>query len=115
MSFYLLGLKGDFSSLLISPTAAGNRSGPPGYFMNVTLQRGGREPEPEPEPEPESLLSADFTQSLFSIVKSQIKQNCWTSESDNMLMMMVMMKMQQCAWCVQVTAGQTVKVKAVPV
>ena len=28
------------------------------YLMNVTLQRGDREPEPEPE----SLLSADFTQ-----------------------------------------------------
>ena len=29
------------------------------YFMNVTLQRGEREPEPEPE----SLLSAEFSQS----------------------------------------------------
>ena len=28
------------------------------YFMNVTLQRGEREPEPEPEPE--SLLSAEI-------------------------------------------------------
>ena len=33
------------------------------YFMNVTLQRGDREPEPKPE----SLLSADFTQSFTSI------------------------------------------------
>ena len=32
--------------------------------MNVTLQRGDREPEPEPEPE--CLLSADFTQRLDS-------------------------------------------------
>ena len=30
--------------------------------MNITLQRGDREPEPEPE----SLLSADFTQRLNS-------------------------------------------------
>ena len=34
------------------------------YFMNVTLQRGDREPEPEPE----SLLSADFSHVTFSLV-----------------------------------------------
>ena len=37
-------------------------SNPVFHFMNVTLQRGDREPEAEAEaePEPESLLSADL-------------------------------------------------------
>ena len=76
---------------LFSLTAAVIRSGPPGsvllaadwswrgtglYFMNVTLQRGDREPEPEPEPG--SLLSADFTQ-IFSVQPQLLLQASWKS------------------------------------
>ena len=47
---------GWFCSVML--TADWNWRGNGLYFMNVTLQRGDREPEPE------SLLSADFTQSF---------------------------------------------------